>query len=890
MHGKNRMKKLRKMIRTGYRKSLEALLGPPKSEKKKRKKKRHVSSATTAVNTSKRRKTDVTAATASTASALRETIINMQENDKENTGCDQENNSEQKDKKERHRNCKNDMIKVGNEEAERSPLLLSLSSTLSPSLPSKQIFQTTPPTVPASAPSLPTATATAAPIRTEIMELEIDNEIEVLGVDDADEDEPHVLNEETQREHSYCDDARNRGVWEERGDERLPFGFFAGGCEDDENGTICRNKLNNEERLEDGFVTLSNLILPECQSVIVTTFDSGCMVEETIRFLRDSFGGKTGTLPSQMLVLGHGDCRGSAFCAIPSVIPDDPSPTTESPSPSISLPITDGNNEWFWIACRPFGKEQNLMHAKVLLFRSTKGVRIVVSGNNLTEHQWTEDRDCMWILDIPVNNVVDLTGNFCQNHLDTTPLSVTPEGDSYERYSDNDERYSDIEPPIFRLRHFLVDLMKSSPAFHDIDNRLDRELTSFVFQRVGALLDGLCQNHPINCTNGINNRGQRCMFRFVYSFPRLFRRGGWQQLAGAVRALQQQEDAAQQLSKGVELMTKAPAAEDEILEDDDMFYDTDNGYSDDEQDGNNMSITRAMELEESIHLYAMSGSLGDLKPDFLRQMRLAFCGFDLHTGYNDEGYNIGNDRLKKWLVTSTNIDWSNIQNTYCLWPSQQMVKNMNPIALFRGRPMSWKHWKSIPKPAQRRLFFDAVPNPYKPALICTTESQIAAGCGGISTNKIIRFDQGEYRLRAGVQDSYYAFTHGKALVASNMMVRNRTTAKTIYSNSINKIFEKKISDSNSSKQQYTAIYAGSHNFSKKAWGIRRTQPGNVEFGVILFTTQVERAEKWRRRLPYRLPKPGEDSTGYRPGRRFDIFKITKNPTTKSDNSNGSYSR
>ena len=175
---------------------------------------------------------------------------------------------------------------------------------------------------------------------------------------------------------------------------------------------------------------------------------------------------------------------------------------------------------------------------------------------------------------------------------------------------------------------------------------------------------------------------------------------------------------------------------------------------------------------------------------------------------------------------------------------------MNPIAVLgRGRPMSWKHWKSIPKAAQRRLFFDAVPSPYKTALVCSTASQIAAGNRGISSNKIIiRMDRGDYKLRAGLLESYYAFTHGKAIVASNMVTRRCTTTKTIYSNTINSIFEKKSSSSDSdgtSPQQYTALYVGSHNFSKKAWGIRRAMPGNVEFGVVMITTDPDQAERWR---------------------------------------------
>jgi hypothetical protein len=773
-----------------------------------------------------------------------------------------------------------------------------------------------------------------------MMDIETDNKRNMLEVDDDDDDDndndndndnddddddaPFILDDETQREHSYCDDARDRGVWDDRGDEPLPFGFFADGCggggggkegnsKNETTGTICRNKLNNQERLEDGFVTLSNLVLPKCQSVICTTFTHN---DETVRFLRDHFGSKTGTtLPSQVLLLGHGDYQGSSFCGIPFSGPppdDDPSSTTKSNTntkitPS-SLPTSnnDNNSEWFWMACRPFGNDHHLMHAKLLLFRSQEGLRIVVSGNNLTEHQWTEDRDCLWILDIPVSNTVDLTEGSSGTGQEETisPYFVTPDGDNDERYSDNDERYSDNEPPLSRLRYFLIDLMKSSPAFHNIEYRLDKEITTFLYQHVGELLDGLCDNHPINCNNGINSRGHRCMFRFIFSFPRQFRRGGWQQLAGAVRALRhQEEDAIQQqqlkLKQGTE-STKASIYQQTKMhqDDDDLFYDTDDGYSDDDdRDGKNANvhIERAIELEESIHMYAMSGSFGDLKPDFLRQMRLAFCGFDLHTGNDNEGQNVKNDRLKKWLVAtrSPSIDcWPSIQKTYCLWPSQHIVKRMNPIAILgRGRPMSWKHWKTIPKPAQRRLFFDAVPNPYKTSLVCSTASQIAAGNRGISSNKIIvRMDRGDYKLRTGLLESYYAFTHGKAIIASNMVTRRCTTTKTIYSNKINKIFEKKSSTSSNcdgaSPPHYTALYAGSHNFSKKAWGIRRAMPGNVEFGVVLFTTNPDQAERWRSRLPYRLPEPGENSNGYRPGRSADVFKFKRKEVTtaSADNS------
>ena len=130
-----------------------------------------------------------------------------------------------------------------------------------------------------------------------------------------------------------------------------------------------------------------------------------------------------------------------------------------------------------------------------------------------------------------------------------------------------------------------------------------------------------------------------------------------------------------------------------------------------------------------------------------------------------------------------------------------MVQNMNPIAVIcRGRPISYKHWEnSIPDEARRRLFFDAIPNPDGPSLICSTASQIAAGAGGVNSSKL---NQGKYRLRAGLLESYYCFAHGKAIVASNMNEARNNGEN---------------NRSSTRLPQYTAVYVGSHNFSKKAW-------------------------------------------------------------------------
>jgi len=218
----------------------------------------------------------------------------------------------------------------------------------------------------------------------------------------------------------------------------------------------------------------------------------------------------------------------------------------------------------------------------------------------------------------------------------------------------------------------------------------------------------------------------------VYSFPRLLHRGGWQQVTDVVRTLREQEE------------TKQPAfVMKQKWQEEELVYDTDYYQAD-----NNKFITRVMELEASIHLYAMSGSFGDVNSDFLRQMRLSFCGVDTQSKH------VVNGRLEKLLLASSKTDWTDIKKTYCLWPSQHMVQNMNPIAVIcRGRPISYKHWEnSIPDEARRRLFFDAIPNPDGPSLLCSTASQIAAGAGGVNSSKI---NQGKYRLRAGLLESYY---------------------------------------------------------------------------------------------------------------------------------------
>ena len=112
--------------------------------------------------------------------------------------------------------------------------------------------------------------------------------------------------------------------------------------------------------------------------------------------------------------------------------------------------------------------------------------------------------------------------------------------------------------------------------------------------------------------------------RFIYSFPhhKTDYRGGWKQLSHAVWELrQQQQQAATRESKQHK---RAPPMADH--DGDDIFYDTDDDDDHQEQQQLRKDDESTTKLLNRLHLYAMSGSFGDLLPDFINQMRLAFAG------------------------------------------------------------------------------------------------------------------------------------------------------------------------------------------------------------------------------------------------------------------------
>ena len=350
---------------------------------------------------------------------------------------------------------------------------------------------------------------------------------------------------------------------------RLELGYFSG-------RTILRNRVHADESLEDGHVSLSNLILPSCTSALVTTFES----------------------PDPNWV-------DSIFYDIPKLIVIRPdleklrNVGDAKMTPMMMFPKQ--RPEWFFVSCKPH--TNGCLHGKVLLFRSNKGLRVIISGNNFYEYQVENERDCFWAQDFAVHN---------------------HEKDRKNHYQGANQEFSN------RLVSFLTDMSRCREY-------IDQQLVQV---RLDALFGG------IDLTTA--------RARLVYSFPRTRdskeSSGGWMQLAGAVR---------------------------DLLRD----YDTDKDIDSANQ-------------EESYPLYAMSGSFGDVKPDFLHQMKWAMQGEETNA--------------------SSHISWENIKGIRCLMPSQETARTINPV--WNGRPMKFSHWEKIPEEAKRRIFFDAVPNPSETAL------------------------------------------------------------------------------------------------------------------------------------------------------------------------------
>lgn len=171
--------------------------------------------------------------------------------------------------------------------------------------------------------------------------------------------------------------------------------------------------------------------------------------------------------------------------------------------------------------------------------------------------------------------------------------------------------------------------------------------------------------------------------RIVYSFPSpkdiAADKGGWKQLCQTVKNLRN-----------------------DLLQQADQY---DNTSDEDESKGstkNNVPI-----------LYSMSGSMGDVRPDFLMHLYQAMQGIEVTRI----------DKETKWDKI--------VGKVRCLWPSACTAQSMNIDSLVTStRAMDINHWNRIDDDCRRRIFYDAIPNPQEKGL-----RQI--GCHAVTHAKVM---------------------------------------------------------------------------------------------------------------------------------------------------------
>jgi hypothetical protein len=147
---------------------------------------------------------------------------------------------------------------------------------------------------------------------------------------------------------------------------RLPLGTFASGR------SIYRNSLHPGETLQDGHVTIANLVLPETKSALCTTF---CGPE--MSWLETFLDGV-----DDLIVIDH-DKRQQVKEGGVEVEDVNNSPRVIGDAQLIGMDPSK-HPGWYYLLMKPH--TGGCLHAKLLLFRSERGLRVVVSvdGANIT--------------------------------------------------------------------------------------------------------------------------------------------------------------------------------------------------------------------------------------------------------------------------------------------------------------------------------------------------------------------------------------------------------------------------------------------------------------------------------------------------------------------------
>jgi Tyrosyl-DNA phosphodiesterase len=597
----------------------------------------------------------------------------------------------------------------------------------------------------------------------------------------------------------------------------------------------------NEESFQDGHVHISHLVLPETTSALLTSFGS-----PEFAWLESWLG----NVPQVLLVhQGHGvetershhlnEIGTATLCPLPlprvvAVSSNDndngggDGNTTSKENQTTSASAQSGSNNnsssnssppsptkkqskksssrphWHQMFVKP---HMGLMHSKLCLFRNQHGLRVVICGANLFQNQWECQRDVLWIQDF-FNTTVTVTTS-------TSATSKTSINNVNKSNQFGDAMYK-----------FCRDLTICASA--DDQGVVDK----FLYLILGF-------NNELDFTTAAGT--------IVYSFPRrqdttrnshdsspCTHRGGWKMLAESVQEqfiLQRQRD------KDRHHMPVTIA--DVVLglkeRHDRGGVNNNNTMKRKRRQGSTSSTADVMITTHIKTIHVMSGSLGDVKPGFLEQMKNALRGLQEPAG--------SRSRTTSWdvIVADSNNSPSNSSNSSAVgwqiyWPSQETAAKSMMMQSIRAnmRAIPKAYWQTIPPTARQALFADVVHNPLK-----------ASGMTG---------------------GHCYPNSHAKVILSlAPLSPQNSRRRKRDYNDVDDDDDDDEYDDDYSDDEMdesslYNILYVGSHNFSISAWGLNDTPPKNVELGIVLTTSLREIRREWVQRLPYKLSSSSSRSS------------------------------
>jgi hypothetical protein len=442
---------------------------------------------------------------------------------------------------------------------------------------------------------------------------------------------------------------------------RLKMGTFAAG------NTIYRNRLTDEETLEDGFVGLESLVPPDVQAVTATTFISP----------RPNWFWEWIPDVRKLVVIRHNHTQSKRRTL------GDANVTT-----------FQQQKQWLFVTANP--RSTGYMHAKLLLFRSPEGLRVVIPGNDLCEKQWQTKRDFIWIQDFNVKS----------NSLEPVEAAKKKQKSKRIKMRERKER---------RLRATFDDLLWFFLS----------DLTNCRRQKYKAYLE----SHKRVMLNNIDFSA--AVAKLVLSYPRVYtskkEKGGFKMLAKAVNQLlrdgkteteenypldDSSDDAANSVSKLLLIPNSSmpkvvkPTVDDEGTSTQEpgapytMLSPADRSRPSSQEYSDKVSLTRVTamvrgvrdKMEDGEQIFVLPGSLtADIRPDFLVNMCRSMLG------------------ETKELHIPKEVPWDLIEGLglRVLWPSRRTLLSLKWEDIMSWeRAMSMEHWKSIPCQIKRKLFVD----------------------------------------------------------------------------------------------------------------------------------------------------------------------------------------